>query len=344
MCGRDELSIESLSKQVFAFGSPTGGVYGHMVLRSDGTILGYRHTRESFWRVLNSGELEFLSAAGSPTCRLEAQSASVWLGKAVDSRFPVMLVSALHHDATGLPPSIIVNSIPKAGTYFFLAALARAGFPNSGLHLSGHRSVHDYRGLSLIEMHRVPNQRLLDLPVELAACITPGCSTPAHIEFGETVAAMRDNGLHVVHLKRDLRDVVISLYRFKLERVAPTDELDHTWRTFPEPERLCLFLVHFARSDLAAIRDMAKLVASESALDFEDMLAARIPVAIAAVFDAICPGLSSRLETELSNVRDHPTSTLSSARSRWQDDWTDQVQKLFVALGLEAANKLLGYD
>lgn len=341
----DEPSIESVSRHVFAFGSPTDAIYGHMVLRTDGTIMGYRHANESSWRLSKkSGELEFLSEAGYRTSHLEARSASAWVGKAQDSRFPVMLVSALHHDATGSSPSIVVNSIPKAGTYFLEAALARAGFPSSGLHLGGRRSVDDYRGLSLSEMHRVPERHRLTLPVELAPCITPGRTTPAHVECLETVARMREYGLHVIHLKRDLRDVVISLYRFKLDRVAPTDELDHAWRSLDEPTRLCAFLFHYARSDFADIRNMAKLVASEPALAYEDLMAARIPAGMTSVFDAISPGLSNRLAVELSNVRNQPTSTLSSTHSNWRLHWTDQVQNIFVALGLDEANKLLGYD
>jgi hypothetical protein len=88
---------------------------------------------------------------------------------------------------------------------------------------------------------------------------------------------------------------------------------------------------------------MAKLIATEPALAYEDLMAARISGSMASVFEAICPGLSTRLAVELSNVRDKPTSTLLGSHSNWRLQWTDQVQKIFVALGLDEANKLLGY-
>lgn len=335
---------DELSQHIFAFGSPVDTIYGHMVLGPNGKISGYRHANESAWRLSADGALEFISETGSRTSYLKAQSGSAWLGRTETSVFPVMLVSALRHDAKASAPAIVVNSIPKAGTYFLEAALSAAGFPGSGLHLAGERSIDDYRGLSPAEMHSRPEQRRLLLPVELVPCITPGHTTPAHVERAETVQRMLSSGAHVIHVKRDLRDVIISLFRFKLERVEPTDALDGAWRAIDGQEQLCAFLFHYAERDIAHIREMAHLIADRPALAFEDMISANIPEELRDQFDAIRPGLSADVAAGLAAVRGRATSTLSKERSDWRAHWSPKIQQIFVALGLEEANRHLGYE
>jgi hypothetical protein len=219
-----------------------------------------------------------------------------------------------------------------------------AGFPGSGLHLSGRRGVHDFRGLAIQDWHRNPEQYFLDLPVEIVPLIAPGMVTAAHVEHEDTVAKMRANGIHVIHLKRDLRDAVLSLYKFKLNRVEPVNPLDIAWRGLSEPQRLTAFLFHYAERDLAHMRLMALRAASEPALAFEDMIRGQVSPAAVDALEAIRPGLSEVLATCLQRALGTETSTLSDARSDWRSRWNGELESVFTAVGLKEANQLLGYS
>ena len=341
----DERRGQVSPHHVFAFGSPTGSIYGHMVLYPGGIINGYSHPNEAAWRSPADSVLEFVSESGAVTRRFHSHSGAVWLGQDSRGRQPFMLVSALHHDgAASLAPPIVVNSIPKSGTYLLIAALAAAGFPGSGLHLSGRRGVHDFRALPLEDWHRNPDRWFLDLPVEIVPLIAPGTVTAAHVEHHDLVAQMRAYGIPVLHVKRDLRDALLSLYRFKLNRVEPISDLDRAWRDLPEPQRLSAFLFYYAERDIAHMRQMAELVSGEACLAFEDMICGRVSPGVEGALDAIRPGLASSLAACLATVTGVQTSTLSDARSDWRRQWNSELDAVFSATGLKEANQALGYS
>jgi hypothetical protein len=335
----------SFSQHIYAFGSPAGSIFGHMVLGPDGSVLGYEHPNEARWQSPADGVLEFVSKAGKVTSCLKRHSSAMWLGRFFPGRLPAMLVSALHHEGPGTAsPTIIVNSIPKSGTYFLTAALEAAGLTKSGLHISGRRGVVVNSGLPESQWHRNPALQFLDLPVELVPLIARGAVTPAHVEHYDVVARMRKYGIHVLHVKRNLRDVLLSLYQFKLNRVDPISALDRSWRELPETQRLCGFLYFYAERDVPHIRAMAMHVAKESSLSYDDMILGRVSDSAKPALEAIRPGLSDHIADCLRGVTDAPTSTLSNVRSDWTSVWTDEIEAVFAATGLKEANHLLGYE
>lgn len=224
---------EDLLHHVFAFGSPADQMYGQVVLRPGGKILGYSHANERSWKLDAAGDLLFLTESGTISSRLQAESPFMWLGHSEGSRYPVSMVSLLRNDAGGDLPPIVVNSIPKSGTYFLTAAMAAAGFPDSGLHLAGCDLVDDNRALDIEQVHRAPLTVRLPVRADLAASIAPGKTSAAHISDPTVIDLIRNDGGHVFHVKRDLRDVMVSMYRFKINKVNPTDPLDNAWRQLP---------------------------------------------------------------------------------------------------------------
>ena len=334
----------SLHRHIYAYGSQTSSIFGHLVLNRDGMVLGYSHPNEYQWRAVTSEQIEFLTKSGEASSRLYRHSSAAWLGQSTTSNFPLMLVSALEGGAAQAPgPAIVINSVPKSGTYFAAKALATAGFPDSGFHLGGRRTVDDFRGLPDEVRHRNPHLRRLNLPVDLVPLIAPGTVTPAHIEHEDTIARLRSYGTHVIHLKRDLRNVVVSLYRFKLAAVDPVSDLDKAWRLLPEPQRLAAFLLYCADRDIAHLRSVALQVANQPALTFEDISEGKVADEVAVTLDEVRPGLSTAFAEGLLSVRGTKSSTLSSARSEWSQHWTGEIQAIFTALGLEDANRRLGY-
>lgn len=334
---------EDLFHHVFAFGSPTDRMYGQMVLRPGGKILGYSHSNERSWELDEAGDLLFRSENGTVSSRLRAESPSIWLGHAEGSTCPFMLVSLLRHDAGGDGPSIIVNSIPKSGTYFLTAALSAAGFPESGLHLSGTDTVDDNRALDASQMHEDPLAVRFLVQADLAASITSGRCNPAHLFDPAIIDRVRSRGGHVFHVKRDLRDIVTSLYRFKMNRVKPTTPLDSAWRQLPEAQRFVAFLYHYAAADLAHVREMAFFIAGRPAFSYEGMVRAEIPGDVLDELEQVRPGFAAEIAQGLRVSRGSSTSTQSGARSDWHAVWSDDVQRIFEALGLQDANRALGY-
>lgn len=334
---------EDLFHHVFAFGSPADRMYGQLVLRPGGEILGYSHVNERSWKLDAAGNLLFLSESGTVSSRLRAESPSIWRGHLEGERYPVMMVSLLRHDAGGDLPPIIVNSIPKSGTYFLTAAMAAAGFPDSGLHLAGPASVDDNRALDAAQVHVAPLAVRVPVQADLAASITPGRCNPAHLSDPAVIDRIIARGGHVFHVKRDLRDVVTSLYRFKMNRVRPTNPLDGAWRQLPEPQRFVAFLYHYAAADLAHVREMAFFIAGKPAFSYEGMVRAEIPDNVLPELEQMRRGFAAEIAHGLRVSLGAATSTQSGARSDWRTLWSDDIQRIFEALGLQEANKALGY-
>ena len=337
------MPTEDLFHHVFAFGSPADRMYGQLVLRPGGRILGYSHANERSWELDAAGNLLFLSESGAVSSRLRAESPSIWRGHLEGAQYPVMLASLLRHDAGGDLPSIVVNSIPKSGSYFLTAAMAAAGFPASGLHLAGPELVDDNRALDVAQVHTAPLAVRIPVQADLAASITPGKCNPAHLSDPAVIDRIIARGGHVFHVKRDLRDVVTSLYRFKMNRVAPTDPLDSAWRRLPEPQRFVAFLYHYAAADLAHVREMAFFIAGKPAFSYEGMVRAEIPDNVLPELEQVLPGFAARIAQGLRMSLGTPTSTQSGARSDWRTLWSDDIQRIFEALGLQEANRALGY-
>jgi len=63
---------------------------------------------------------------------------------------------------------VIVNSIPKSGTYLYARLLEQLGFTNLGVHLSS-RFAHDFRGASQAEI--IVNSGKYRIPVQISETI-----------------------------------------------------------------------------------------------------------------------------------------------------------------------------
>lgn len=306
--------------------------------------MGYSHPNESIWRWGSDGAVELISESGKVTVRLETSDGLSWRGAATGTRWPLTLNAVL--TATDIPtgaPSIVVNSIPKSGTYFLDAALNDVGFSSSRFHLSGIHTVDDYRNAPETTMHKNPQIYRTQMPIDLVPCITSRQTIAAHCEYPEIIQRMRDRGHLVLHVVRNLRDVLISLYQFKLNVVEPLDVLDHSWRRISEPNRFIAFMFHFAEKDLKHILKLAQNFSTEPQLRYEDLFVGHIPRPIKRILDRFERGLSLKLTKSVLAVHGKSTPTLSPKRSVWQDHWTDDIELMFNALGLADANRALGY-
>jgi len=334
-------AVESSSlipRTLYRFGGLGGGHFCYMVLRADGSIGAYSHPNESRYELCGAA-LRFLDGAGAVTSRLRHYpDANVFLADgASDLHLLPLLTLAPALDRVALRP-LIINSIPKSGTYFAEAAAVLLGAVPLRLHLFAH-FCHDYRGVPEDEMHRTPDARVIGAPAgAVAALMRPGDVVVGHIDDPARLDEVAGAGVQLLHMVRDLREVLISLYYFKKTRVNPVSPADTAWRTLPPAAGFVAFLCRFEALDIAHIARMAEVILTrpEPVLRYEDAVRGIVPPGLP---DALHAGLGAALQ----EVRGRPTATLS-CRNREEVLWSDAAEGFFAASGLKALNARLGYN
>lgn len=347
----------NLSRFIFSFGSPCNGQYGHLILMDGGKIYGYVHPNEYSWSLLGD-ELRMHTEDGRVTSRfLQCGREGMWFGRVEGRKWPLYLIPVLNirsglsesceHNNRYSAGSIFVNSIPKSGTYYVGAALGELGFPAVGLHLLGRDVVDDYRGMTNEEMHFEPERVRLTFPVELVTALLDGEHVVGHVEHKDVIERIQAQGTTVISVIRDLRNVLNSLFRFKLERVAPKDSLDADWRSLTGKKRVLGFFKYFADKDLEHIRRMAEMLAGDAAgivLRYEDVCAGEISSDVARRLDAHFEGISGELKQAFKNQYGQKNSTYSGHGRSQESIWSSEVEVLFNACGLASVNRALGYE
>ncbi|MCM2291808.1 sulfotransferase domain-containing protein [Allorhizobium sp. BGMRC 0089] len=321
-----------------------------MVLRPDGSIYGYAHENESRWS-REGDDLCFHHQAGHVTSRFRQSGDRVFLGHVENRLWPLYLVPALTLEkpagAPDLPP-VFINSIPKSGTYFLEAAFARIGYKPTRLHLGGQDTVDDYRNMADAEIHVAPEMSRLNLPVTMVtALMQRGQIMVGHIEHAHVIEEMKRQGILVIHAIRDLRAVLYSLYRFKLGKVMPVDDMDRYWRTLDGEARLTAFIQYYHGRDLEHIRHMAQMMVSyfaEDVLRYEDCCNGVIGDRVARMLDESFAGMSINFSNALRQQVGQETPTSATSHSSWEKMWNDNIQNYFEFSGMKGLNEALGYN
>ena len=231
-----------IQSRVFAFGDYASHAYGCLCFDPDGSVrASFEHERESYYR-FQDGFLELLFVdALAVTARfvLVRQRPMLFHGSSVGLNNSLYLVEALALDgpplqpiSTPLRPPVLINTVPKAGTYYLQRAFMELGYSPTDLHL-GNRSLHDNRGLPRdAAIHGSPRLRQVDLEVGLLIpFLGSGSVTVAHIDDRSVLQQFTSAGVCVIAVVRDLRAILWSLFRFKSAVVDPVDASDRRWRS-----------------------------------------------------------------------------------------------------------------
>ena len=356
-CNRIKEPTVSLNRTVFAYGSTDGmAIYGHMVLMPEGKIYGYSHPNEFRYVERPDGGIDFFNVDGGLSCVFDVHGDS-FLGREADGLWGLFLVPVISLSGSSTEvvrlgprphasPCVLINSIPKSGTYFVERILSDLGFASTRLHLSGANVCDDNRHIPDELMHVQPTKLRRMLPLHFVArLLAPGEVVVGHIELSQVVQQFRDVGVHVISLKRNLRDVLASLYYFKLSRVSPLSLGDETWRTVGKNDKFLAFLSFFADSDIRHIKQMGMLMAeTPNCLAYEDLLEKkREPVDLLRdILGLDCQNeeLSSVIEAATQKI----TPTSNPTRSSWHNIWDERAEKFFERSGLKATNISLGYE
>lgn len=247
---------------------------------------------------------------------------------------------------TAAVPPILVNSVPKSGTYLAGRLLECAGVPGTGFHLRRDRYWNWNEADTLDSIVRAPDDFMHLVPLEEAlARIGPGF-TYAHLNHDPDVVAGlgRIAGLRHVFLCRNLRSALVSQMRFVATREAANGRGPRPGR--PAPRRFVEFLRRHGRSWVENARRQAGWLQDGSLaaiLRFED-LAAEDEAPVARLLDACGldgAGLAAPVRAAAFGTR---TRTFSGRLTVWEDYWSPEAESAFVACGGKALNAVFGYD
>ncbi len=331
-------------RTVYLLGSADTGQSAAITLSADGRVHGTKdYARYGF----QDDRLYLLDQAGQKRARLRHHPEAN--GFFPDDATALYMVPLLTLDPPPPPVGnarLLVNTIPKSGTYLLDLVLARIGYHGLGLHLIP-RECHDNRGVALDIIHRAPFSRRIFAPASAVTRImAPGEYTVGHVASGAELTAIASTGVGIIQCQRDLREVLVSLYRFKRKSVDPVSSADRLWRHLNGPDGFLAFLCTYAEGELTDLRDFTQLMPQLPGvlLRFEDLIAGVIPPASRTALDHLDEDLGEMMAAILPDCLGHDSSTLTAARTDWRAHWSKAAEEFFERSGLLAANRGLGYQ
>jgi hypothetical protein len=242
-------------------------------------------------------------------------------------------------------PRVLVASIPKSGTYLVIEVLRRLQIEPSYRHLDLKRCV-QYDATDFEGGRRDPSRFAVAMPVAGGLRGVPaGQSVATHLP-PFVFPDLRFLGFRVLWLRRDLRDVLVSHCRWARASGRAEGE---TWTRCAEgPEQLAGFLAAHGPSISLRIVLSAQwaLFPGAMPMSFEELTRAQGAEESCEILRPLASFLGvSVLDDELAQALDStlktPTLTSSSARSRWREWWSDEVEGFFVDEGLDELNRRL---
>lgn len=235
---------------------------------------------------------------------------------------------------------ILINSIPKSGTYRVAALLQHAGIQSSGLHITEDK-VWDY-GVADIDTGRAnPESILLEdvSPAQALHKITENQSLVGHFGFSiQNARLLRD--FTTIFLIRDIREVVVSWCRWQVfsgqsPRLAAIDD----------PKQMIASFLELSAEPTAQIV-MSLLpwylyLPPESIFRTADLHQADV---LRRLFNICgCPQTESAIDEIRQSVDAQDTLTKVPGGSLLKKHWSEKAEQLFQSQRLQQANRMLGF-
>lgn len=334
------------SRSIYLLGSAETGHLARVSLAADGTVHGHDAPCRARYG-LQGERFYFLNQEGQKQARLRYHAAAN--GFFPDDASGLYLLPLLTLDPVrevGGNARLMINTIPKSGTYLLDLLLAEIGYQGLGLHLIN-RELHDNRGVAPQLIHRDPfSRRVFVPPSAIAPLMAPGEFAVGHVSDEAQLRQIDQAGVKIINCQRDLRDVLASLYRFKRKSVDPVSPQDRLWRKIEGADGFLAFLCHYAEGEIADLRQFAELMPTLPwvRLRFEDLSNASIPEAERNALDLLDENLGIMMEAILPVCLGRESSTLNAQKSNWRNLWSAAAEDFYVRSGLQDANKALGYN
>ena len=250
----------------------------------------------------------------------------------------------------GRPGSLLVNTIPKSGTYLVSALLQRLGAHDSGLH-SRDDHFWEFGGRPQLAVIADPNQFIRhELLVDSIRLLGAGEFAVGHLaDAPGALRVLDEHQVGVVFLVRDLRSSLISNMRFLSDPRRRQDPLP--WMSIEVPtERFRAFLEHHGKRYLRGVREqLGWLETGRPVIRFEELYGDHGDGAQTRAVDDLVG--AAGLDVEVSQAVDvlttevigASTRTYSGRRSEPEEYVSEESARLLDELGVPALNRLLGY-
>ncbi|OYQ37150.1 hypothetical protein CHU95_02040 [Niveispirillum lacus] len=238
---------------------------------------------------------------------------------------------------------ILINSIPKSGTYLLGKLLESLGFQGGEFHF---RNSHywDWTIDRTLEEH-IENQKKFRVDASFGEAIErvgPGYFY-AHLYFDEAtdlILKKQDVRTHFF-LVRELREALVSMYRFQFHQRGKEE---------PEENRQALFAAWITKHAASHLHGMGMQIPwvsrSSLTIPYADLIGDRGPQAqadllacIAGVLDLDPDHVQAVFHRSAIGLK---TRTYIGRPSRIDDYWSDAAETVFLALGGDQMNRQLG--
>jgi hypothetical protein len=176
--------------------------------------------------------------------------------------------------------------------------------------------------------------------------LNPGDIVVGHIAALDDVNVLRAVGVFDIAMIRDLRNVLVSLFQFKLDKVIPTGPGDALWREADPRDRFVSFLAFHSDKDMEFVKSVAQSILTDPRacrVRFEDMLAGVLDGPLRDRLASIEDNLPGRFAEALGMKRCTSNPTFSGKLAEWRNVWDDRVDRFFRESGLQDLNARLGY-
>jgi len=338
-----------LTSTAYTFGNPVDRAYGSMIFRPGGEIGGYRNPNEERWELATDGCLRLFGASG----RLQSEfwqlgDSAAFQGQSTRDNVPFYLFPLIKHEARvdSALPNVLINSLPKSGTYFLEKILKEAGWRATRLHLVSGGYVDDYRGLPDEQMHVEPEKLRIRCSSQcVSALLGHGELIVGHLATLDELWGVAVEGVRIINVVRNVRNVLTSLYRFKLTRVLEREGVPESWRGTEESMKFVEFLKFYTDRDIGFLSNMLRFLLSNrgyAILRFEDIMSGNI-----SALQPLCDASHIELEylrAAAERSRGQVTPTWSGELSSWENVWSHDAEEIFKESGLFELNGAFGYE
>ena len=238
---------------------------------------------------------------------------------------------------------VLVTTIPKSGTYLMGTILQLWGLKDNRWHV-WNNYVDRFTGTTEKDKIYKPYKRLHQSLPETWDMTEDGSYVLGHVVPTKEVLNMLGDDDHIIVMKRDLRNAMISQMRFTFQSWDTPENFKHDefWNLpMGSPEQLEAFMRSTAYHDwkgwAGAMRPWWEAVSDSRVhlTTFEDVVNGAIGW-LAKKLDK--PTLPAFKYTKIES------RTSTDKHSDWEATWSPKIQSLYVSTGLQDLNRRYGYD
>ncbi|MBB3995900.1 hypothetical protein GGR95_003566 [Sulfitobacter undariae] len=240
---------------------------------------------------------------------------------------------------------VLINSIPKSGTYFVGKLLDCAGMNATGYHLRNSLYWDWNRAETLDDVVRTPNEFLTDASLEETLGKIVSGFTYAHLNHNTETEQILEhiNGLRHVFLYRNLRNSIVSSMRFVEQQQLALGLSVASQQT--QAERLYNYISKQGDSFFVNAGHQVGWLSCDavSKFRFEDIVESTC--ATKELLNACgWEGSRAKVEAIRACAIGERTRTSTGKNSDWNEYWSDEIEKIFVSSGAQQLNIQMGYE